>query len=114
MIKPLLEYSYFLNGLYWVLYRFKYGKELEREYKNFILESYTNEYIWNLHTEEIFDIIRFARNIRAELLVIVFPHLFEINKSKMIYGSKVIEFLNDNNILVIDVSERLKGRNPKK
>jgi hypothetical protein len=46
--------------------------------------------------------------------VIVFPHLFEIEESKIIYGSKVIEFLQNNDVLVIDVSERLKGRNPKK
>lgn len=114
MIKPLIEYSYFLNGLYWVLYRVRYGKKLEREYKNFITESYTNEFIWDLHKEEIFDIICFARNNQAKLLVIVFPHLFEINMSKMVYGSKVTAFLQNNDVLVIDVSERLKGRNPKK
>jgi hypothetical protein len=110
IVKTLVMRSYFLDFVYWRLYRFK-NVDIEQVYWGYIKECYSNEEIWRTHKDELLDIVNYARDNGAELIVVVFPQLQDIEGSR-VFTSNVTDFLVSNKVRVIDLTDILAGRNP--
>lgn len=113
IVKPFVERSYFLNILYWIMFTIRYSAELEKVYYEYLCAIYSNTEIWTMHEQELLKVAKFADDKNIELVVIVFPHICDIEKTK-IFTLKVVNFLRYHKIEVIDFADQLVGRNPKK
>jgi hypothetical protein len=107
VIQPLVKRSYFLNFLYWrTIGRFTPGKG---DYTKFLQKSYNDEQVWETYKKELLNIISYADTAGADIDFIVWPSLLDFEQSKSTV-SKVSEFLETNNIDVLNVADRFKGR----
>ncbi len=109
-VRFLVRKSYLLNFLYWRLYRFRNTGDLERIFWDSTQEFYTRDDVWNTHCEELKAVIGFANARQAELIVLVLPRLTDLGRSRPITG-RVVSFLQQFPIRVVDFTDRLHGRN---
>jgi hypothetical protein len=70
-----------------------------------------DERIWQIHKNEILDIVNYAEDKNAELITVVFPQLTNIKRSRE-FTSKVVDLLNHNQVRVIDLADILSEREP--
>lgn len=106
-IQPLINKSYFLNFLYWRTI----GKPVSGRdsYVKFIQKSYNDKQVWETHKKDLLNIIAYADTAGADIDFIVWPSLLDFEQSSgAVY--KVCEFLETNNIDVLDVAARFKDR----
>lgn len=113
IIKYFFNTSYFFNYCYYRLYRFYKSNDITQIYSNF-LDCPSNEMIWQDHKKSLFNIISYAKNQNIELIVVVFPflrprHAIIFSKN---FSTKIVDFMNFNKVTVIDLTDKLIGRNP--
>lgn len=102
--------SYFLNFVYWRLYRFQNKATIENYYER-LKQSYSDPNVWAAHEAELGQIVTYTRNQGIDLTVVVFPHLNAVKDSAPI-TSKVTEFFERNNVRVLNLQPLLEGREP--
>jgi len=100
IFKPLIAGSYLLNYLYWSFPR----EHLSISYINFLDRSYKNKLILTKHKDELKLFIDYARDNSAQLIVIVFPFLNDVEMSDTMYVNEIADYFRDNKIRVINVS----------
>jgi len=98
-IKQVVQSSYFLNYMYWVL---PHGDA--NSYIAFLKESYNNEEVLNKHLLDLNLFIDYAREDSVPLLVVVFPFMQDIPFSEELYIGKITDYLEQQQIDYIDVS----------
>ena len=108
---PLLARSYLLDFVYWRLYRFLTGPEIDRASWEFYEQAYERPDVWNDHAEELLEIVRYTQQEDIALYVVVFPNLRMIERSKA-FTAKVAQLLASHGADVIDLAEILEGREP--
>ncbi len=97
--------SYFINWVYWRLYRGGSGSA----YWDYIKQAYQNERIWKTHEIDLFNLIRYANRINSDILFVLWPNLQSIDESLPL-TSKVASFLQRNNTKYVDLSRYLIRR----
>lgn len=108
LIQTVAGKSYFIDFIYWRLFRLVSIKNL---YWDQIYSAFTDRNIFNIHMNELDYIIKHTRENDIKLIVLIFPHLSAIEETKM-FTSKVAAFLRSKDVEVIDLAERLAGRDP--
>ncbi|MBN1994163.1 MAG: SGNH/GDSL hydrolase family protein [Anaerolineae bacterium] len=106
----LVNNSYALNFLYWRWYRFTQPPP-RPDYLTWIASLYRNPELWWQHRQELFTIIEGAHAENIPLLVVVFPSLDDVEKSRSI-TQIVVDFFREQNVPVLDISSLLAGRDP--
>lgn len=107
IIRPLVNNSFVLNWFYWRLYRIG----TEDTYWNYLKHAYSDTKTWNTHKQELNDIIDFSNQAGSEIVFIVWPNLKNIDGS-FEFTSKVVEFLNNKKVGVIDLTTHFQNRDP--
>ncbi len=106
-IKPLVDNSYLFNWFYWNLSKtysvHSSGRYLERAYRD--------PNIWKDHAQELQKIINYAKVIDAKITFIIWPKLTDIGSSVEI-TAKVTDFLEQQQVTVINLSDNFAGRSP--
>lgn len=110
-LRPLVERSHFLNFVYWRFYRFANGAEIDRQFWEFFQHNGQRADVWATHAAALRKIAHHAKEHGSRLIVVVFPQLREIERSKP-YTSRVTKLFEDEGVEVLDLSPRLAGRDP--
>jgi len=111
LLKPAVRFSYFFNFVYWRLYRFEKAGEFDRIRTEYLDQIYTSEAIWQTHEQELLDVVEYTGSHRIELVVVVFPNLKDIERSKLI-TSRVVDLMRSHDVPVIDLPNLLADRDP--
>ena len=106
----IVNHSYFLNFVYWRLYRF-HNNDIGETYVTYLKRSYSSPNVWGAHETELEQIVAYARNQGIDLTVVVFPNLMAVKDSSPI-TSKVTEFFQNHNVRVLNLEPLLEGRDP--
>jgi len=111
-----IEKSYFLNYVYWKLYRLLVYRPLRSLlrgsntiYEDYLRKVYTNEVVLSAHKKELLNIITFAHQIEADILFLLWPNLRVIDETKYI-TDKMEKFLRENNVDFINLATYFQGR----
>jgi len=109
MLQPFTNRSFVLNWVYWRLYR---GGLTGEAQWNYIVQAFNDDMIWSSHKKELKKFITFARQIDSEIEFIVWPYLTDIERS-FDFTSRVVSYLVEQEVKVIDLTTHLRGREPK-
>lgn len=115
-LKFIGDKSYFLNYfIYNVYLRNKFIDKFfvkggSHWYLNNLKEKYSNDCAWRQQERLFKNIIDYAKNSNIKLVVLIFPTLRNVYDSKE-FTSKVADFMKANNVVNLDLTERLYGRN---
>lgn len=101
--KHAISSSSLLNYIYWLYPSFYTIKQNKLAYRNFLTETYNNSLFFS-HLREIDNFIEYSKKNSVELIVIVFPILGEYEFSKNLYENKILQYLKNKNIKVINTS----------
>jgi hypothetical protein len=110
-IRPYAIRSYLLNFIYWRLNRLILKDKLEQNYLEYLKRIHMDERSWQTHKNEILDIVDYAADQNAEIIAVVFPELTNIKSSRE-FTSKVVDLMNHNQVIVIDLADKLAERDP--
>ncbi len=100
--------SYFLDFLYWRLYRLRLDEGALLEH----LETcFDDPDVLRAHLAELDALVRWVEAREAELHVVVFPHLVALERTRRL-TDRVVRFLTDRGVDVLDMGARLQGRDP--
>ena len=77
IIGAFVNRSFFLNYMYWRLYRGGMGNI----YWNYLKDAYNDPKIWESHKQELLEFINYANQINSEIAFVVWPHLSDLNGS---------------------------------
>lgn len=100
---------YSLNYVYWQVFRYRNARELSSVYEDYLEKCYRDDQIWKAHTQELMQIVEFARSKHSKLIVLVTPRLTNVSGSRTI-TLKVSSFLREAHVSVLDMTSRLEGR----
>lgn len=110
LIRPLVESSYLANFAYWRIARG--GDSLVKRPKELTARAYCDPQIWRAHASELQAFVDYARQNEIHLIVIVFPRVSAVSESQP-FTSKVVRFLRDQDVRVVDMSVHLADRDPR-
>ncbi|MGD0278965.1 MAG: SGNH/GDSL hydrolase family protein [Smithella sp.] len=96
--------SYLLNYIYWSFPR----EYLGAPYINFLTEAYKNDYILSKHEDDLGLFVDYARENSAQLIVVVFPYLDNIEMSDSLYVNNIVNYFKARNVSTINVSQLVK------
>ena len=109
LLKEIINSSYFLNFVYWNIFRII---RLKDDYFNWIKMQFEDPFVWSTHKEDLEMICSFAHNKKIKLIAVVFPFLtnkvksdFIINQVKSIFESHEIPVL-DVSKLIVNLQEK--------
>lgn len=108
LIRPLVNNSYLFNWYYWKLRILKLNSGVSSR-KGYFEQAYNNEKIWLTHSQEIQNIIDYARAIDAPISFIVWPRLPDVEGSLKL-TMKVTDFLEQQQVDVINLTDIFIGR----
>jgi GDSL-like Lipase/Acylhydrolase family len=103
--------SYFANDLYWRGYRFA-SPALAESSLAFLEGCYADDAIWKDHERAIEGVAQDVRGRGARLVVVVFPALFALERTRPI-TAKVAKAFAARGASVLDLGEKLAGRDPR-
>lgn len=109
IIRPFVSHSYLLNYAYWKLYRSRCA-DPRKAYWKYLGRCYKDEKVWALHKKDLLKIINYAKTENINLIMIIFPDLQDIIRSKY-FTSKVYDFVQPQGVRVIDLTSYLIGKN---
>jgi len=114
IIKYFCDVSYSFNYFYYRLYRFYKSRDINEASLKNTLTCFLNETIWQNHKSSLLNIINYAKDQKIELIVLVFPLLVTRRAMKFgkIFTSKTVDFMKLNKVTVIDLVDKLMGRDP--
>lgn len=106
-LKPLVDNSYAANFIYWRAVRLLPLPWQADDY-SWLRDAYNNPKIWWLHQQELLTIYNGAASEHVKLLVVVFPGLTDVARSREV-TSKVVDFFRERGTPVLDVSDLVEG-----
>lgn len=93
--------SYLANFIYFTFPR----EHLGASYIHYLRQAYDNEAIVSRHKQDLQLFIDFSRQHSIDLIVVVFPFLFDIPLSDDMYVNDIVRFFKDQDVRVINVSD---------
>jgi len=106
LIRPLVNYSYLIN---WIYYRI-YKKYLRSDaFWKYVRQAYNNGDVWKAHLQELDALIEYANRVDAKIGFIVWPNLRDVSGSKDI-TYRVSNYLNNKGVMALDLSRRFEKR----
>ncbi len=110
ILNPLIENSYVFNFIYWRVVRML---PLAWQADDFAWTraAYNDEGVWWVHQQELLTIYNAAASENIKLVVVVFPSMLDIARSREI-TDKVVAFFEDRQTPVLDVADMLQGLPP--
>jgi len=111
LLRPFVARSHFLNYVYWRIYRFANGAEIDRVFWEFFQTYGQRADVWATHAKELDRIAQYAVERDIRLIVVVFPQLREIERSRP-YTERVTQLFEKQDVEVIDLSILLSERDP--
>lgn len=102
-LNPVVRSSYFLNYFYWI-----FPRNDSVNYWDFLEEAYRSEKTLHAHYNDLTRFADFANDHSAELVIILFPFLQDLEGSKKLYMEKIRIFFESKSIRVLDVSTLVK------
>ena len=105
-----VETSSFVNFVYWRLYRLRI-KGSARTFWEGIRQHYEDKRIWSEHVRELEDFVRYARQLEADLVVVLFPFLPRVEETAPI-TAKVAGAFEAMGVEVLDLAPVFAGRSP--
>lgn len=106
-IRFFVERSFFLNRVYWKLYRKGFGSA----YQDYLYKAYHDHDIWSLHKQELLEFVKYAGRTGSEIAFIIWPDLRDI-KASSLNTSRVADFLKKTGVKVIELGEYFEKRKP--
>jgi lysophospholipase L1-like esterase len=103
-LNKVVRSSYFLDYFYWL-----FPRNDSANYWDFLTEAYSSKETLQDHYGDLSKFIDFASENSAELVVILFPFLQDIEASEDLYMGKIRDFFESKNIKVLDVSKLVEG-----
>ncbi|MCH9053903.1 MAG: SGNH/GDSL hydrolase family protein [Proteobacteria bacterium] len=110
-IRYVINNSYALNYLYWRVYRFASSQDMRVKYMDYLYQAYDNLDAWTLHKAQLSKFVGYARQHKINLVTVIFPNLTDISGSA-IFTTKVADYMKSRGVTVIDMAEKLAGREP--
>lgn len=105
LLRPIVNRFYAANYLYWRMAR----RDQINSYWKFLEDAYNDPEIWDTHTDELQAIVDYAEEQEASVSFVLWPLLFDVSKTQPM-TDKVAEWLNDNQIPHLDLSQHLSDR----
>jgi hypothetical protein len=102
--------SYLFNLIYWRLFRIRDREALSHDHWDTLQRAYADKEIWARHCQDLEMIIKQCRLYNAELVVLIFPHLSDIEKTKKL-TAQVADFFQSRHVPVLDMGFHLQERN---
>ena len=81
-------------------------------YLPYLERAYNDAKVWSVHAQELHRIVHWTENKKTRIVAVVFPILAELDFSRP-FTEKVVHLLRDRSVPVVDLSEKLSGRNPR-
>jgi len=100
-----LNKSFFLNWLYWRVYRRSRGDDWWKYLRN----CYLNPESWTTHCLELQAFVDYSKSLNADLCAVIWPNLFRVSESRE-FTNKVSGFLRSLGVPVVDMAEVLENR----
>ncbi len=110
-LQALLRRSHLADFVYWQVFRFAKGGEIDRQAWEFFERVWLRDDVWATHRDELTALVTTARSRGARVLATVFPQLREIDRS-LPYVDRVVRHLEGLGVTVIDLARHLRGRDP--
>jgi hypothetical protein len=106
----LVENSHFVNYLYWKFTRMLYS-EYGLYYWNHQISAYNDPECWELHANQINELIDAASAINSKhMIAVLFPYFLDFNGSEPLLN-KVEAVFSERNITVINLNQYLRNWN---
>ena len=102
-LKPVVKGSYLCNYIFWL-----FPRSFEVPYTEYLKQAYANKDILARHEEDLQLFIQYARDNSAELLVLVFPFMDDLEMSNRLYVGQIVDFFSSRGIVTINVSQLIK------
>jgi len=103
VLLPIVKGSYFINFVYWML-----PKPYETPYTDFLIKAYKNNGVLSKHKNDLKLFIDYANENTAQLIVVVFPFIENIELSKSLYVDDIVSFFSENGVPTINVGRLIK------
>lgn len=103
-LSPVIRSSYFLDYFYWL-----FPRNDSLNYWEFLEDAYSSEKALQDHYSDLTKFIDFANDHAAELVIILFPFLQDLESSEELYMGKIRAFFESNDVKILDVSALVKG-----
>ncbi len=110
-LRSLIGHSYAFNYFYWHIYRFMRRGELQKIYWEYSQDCFFDPKIWARHQDILGKILDYAKSFNIRLIVLVFPNLLDVARSKP-FTDKIVNFLKAEQVEYIDLSEHLYSYKP--
>jgi len=107
-LKPLLAHSYTLNFVYWWWWRRDSG---ENNFWTWLKKAYSDDTVWQMHTRELDNIIKFAKSSGTSIGFILWPNLTDVNGSSEI-TKKVESYLVEKGVKCLNLTDLFVGTIP--
>lgn len=101
-LAPLVASSDLASFVYWRLRRAQLWRT-GRGYGDFVYDAFADEAVWQAHRRELERIVAHARRQGAIPVVVVFPHLFDLEGSREPVV-RLTRFFEDAGVTVVDVA----------
>ncbi|MFC2173588.1 SGNH/GDSL hydrolase family protein [Acidobacteriota bacterium] len=108
LLEPFVENFHSINYVYWRLYRFR-DSYMTMTYKDYLIALWSDPEVWLLHAIQLRQVAWSARERHAELTVLAFPHLRDIEGTSFI-PNKVAKLYRAEGVKCVNFGELLKGR----
>lgn len=109
LVASIINQSFFVNFVYWRVYRYRFAEEMREAYFGYLARAFSDPFIWEMHQEELRELIRYANINGAEIIFILFPNLADVDGSSE-YTARVRVFLEGEGVEVIDLGPKLIDR----
>jgi len=106
-----LSESLAADHFYWRIYRLRNAADMQKNYSRYLHDCYDNLQVWDRHSKEMEQVVNYAKTNHAKLVVVIFPMLTDIQRSKP-YTNKVAEFFHTNGAEVVDLGTVLAKEEP--
>ncbi len=107
ILKPLVDNSYAVNFIYWRAVRMK-PRPWQADDFIWLKTAYNDPEIWWLHQQELLAIYEGAASEKVKLIVVVFPSMNDVERSKEL-TAKVVDFFEDRQVPVLDAVELVEN-----
>lgn len=105
-LAPLVERSALANLLYWRLRRSRIWRT-GRGYADFVYEAFADEAIWRSHRRELERLLAEVRRRGALPVVVLFPHLFDLEGSREPIA-RLERFFRRTGVPVVDIGSLIR------
>ena len=111
-IRSLVKHSHLFNFFYWRAYRFQNARQMATVYLAYLERAYNDAEVWSVHAQELHRLVDWTENNELDIVAVVFPVLVDLEWSRP-FTKKVVHLLQDRGVPVVDLPEKLSGRNPR-